>query len=126
MLMNKRIVEEYRRLESILKQANISEQNMAALTPVLENLAWQKVKLDEARDSMADSAIAIPYDNGGGQSGIRENPYFKGYINLWRAYMVGIEKLTSYLPKELQEKVAPEASSVLDKVKKMKKGKVIK
>ncbi len=124
--MENGIMEEYRRLESLLKQANISEQNMAALTPVLENLAWQKVKLDEARASIESSTVAIPYDNGGGQSGIRENPLFKGYINLWRAYMLGIDKLTSYLPKELQEKAAPEASSVLDKVKKMKKGKVIK
>lgn len=119
--MENKILEEYRRLESILKQGNISEQNMAALTPVLENLAWQKVKLDEARASIEKSTVAIPYDNGGGQKGIRENPLFKGYINLWRAYMLGVDKLTSYLPKDLQERIAPEASSVLDKVRKKKK-----
>ena len=62
------------------------------------------------------------YDNGGGQTGERENPIFKAYINLWRAYMVGLEKYTSYLPKELQEEAAGDSLSVLDQVKQMKKG----
>jgi len=37
--------------------------------------------------------------------------------------MVGLEKYTSYLPKELQEEAAGDSLSVLEQVKNMKKAK---
>ena len=84
-------------------------------------MAWQRVKLDEARKEMQDASIVCEYDNGGGQTGTRENPIFKAYINLWRAYMVGLEKFSSYLPKELQAEIVGESVSVLDQVRQMRK-----
>ena len=123
--MDKRIEKEHLRLENLLDQAKVSKQNKDALAAVIDNLAWQRIKLEDIRNQMLDADVVIPYNNGGGQEGLRENPIFKGYINLWRAYILGIEKLTSYLPKDLQEAAAPDASSVLEKVKSMKrKGKV--
>ena len=122
--MDKRkVTKEHKRLEALLDRAAVPKQRRDVLAPVIDNMAWQRVKLDEAREEMQDASIVCHYDNGGGQSGERENPIFKAYINLWRAYMVGLEKFSSYLPKELQEEAAGDSLSVLDQVKQMKKAK---
>ena len=120
--MDKRAVtKEHKRLEALLDRADVPTQQRDVLAPVVDNMAWQRIKLDEAREEMKDASIVCHYSNGGGQEGERENPIFKAYINLWRAYMVGLEKYTSYLPKELQEEAAGDSLSVLDHVKQMKK-----
>lgn len=116
-----KIKAEYDRLQGLLDRAEIPKQQRDVLAPVIDNISWQRVKLDETRALMEDTQVVCSYNNGGGQSGIRENPIFKGYINLWRAYMVGLEKFTSYLPKEMQEEAAANSFSVLDQVKSMKK-----
>ena len=120
--MDKRAVtKEHKRLEALLDRADVPTQQRDVLAPVVDNMAWQRIKLDEAREEMKDASIVCHYSNGGGQEGERENPIFKAYINLWRAYMVGLEKFSSYLPKELQEEAAGDSLSVLDQVKQMKK-----
>ena len=94
---------EKRRLKKLLKDAEVSESKIKMLEPVIENTAWMKAKLDDARDQIRGSSIAIPYNNGGGQKGLRENPLFKGYENLWRCYISGMTKLMEALPEEYQE-----------------------
>lgn len=118
---NRKVTKERKRLEELLDRAEVPQQQRDLLTPVVDNMAWQRVKLDEARKEMQDASIVCEYDNGGGQTGTRENPIFKAYINLWRAYMVGLEKFSSYLPKELQAEVVGESVSVLDQVRQMRK-----
>ena len=118
---SRKITREHKRLESLLERADVPRQQRDVLEAVIDNIAWQRVKLDEAREEMQEASIVCEYDNGGGQTGTRENPIFKAYINLWRAYMVGLEKYTSYLPKELQNEVIGENLSVLEQVKQMKK-----
>ena len=80
------------------------------------------VKLDEWQKLVVDCWLSKT-ENGGNppQTGIRENPVFKGYINLWRAYMVGLEKYTSYLPKDLQGEATGDGLTTLDQVKQMRK-----
>lgn len=95
-----RAEEEQNRLTKILKSANVSERRMMILAPVIVNTAWMKAKLDDARDAIKNSQIAISYDNGGGQKGIRENPLFKGYESLWRSYIQGVDRILSALPDE--------------------------
>lgn len=95
-----RAEEEQNRLTKILKSANVSERRMMILSPVIVNTAWMKAKLDDARDAIKNSQIAISYDNGGGQKGIRENPLFKGYESLWRSYIQGVDRILSALPDE--------------------------
>lgn len=120
--MDKRkVTREHQRLEALLDRADVPKPQRDVLAPVIDNMAWQRVKLDEAREEMQEASVVCEYDNGGGQTGTRENPIFKAYINLWRAYMVGLEKFSSYLPKELQEEAAGSSLSVLEQVKNMKK-----
>lgn len=118
----KKIQEEHKRLMALLDRADVPQQQRDALAPVIDNLAWQRVKLDETREEMKDASVICEYNNGGGQTGTRENPIFKGYVNLWRAYMLGLEKLTSCLPKDLQDEANSEGTTMLDKVRQMKEG----
>ena len=121
--MTKKEQAEHKRLEDLLERADVPKQQRDALEVVIDNMAWQRIKLEEAMREMKKESITCDYDNGGGQTGKRENPIFKAYINLYRAYMQGLEKYTSYLAKDLQEEAIGEAISILDQVKNMKKGK---
>lgn len=118
---NKKVKAEYKRLYSLLEAAEVPKKQIEVLHGVIDNLAWQRVKLDETRELMAQAQVVCKYDNGGGQSGIRENPLFKGYATLWRNYLMGLDKFTSYLPKEMQDEVKGAEVSALDNVLMMKK-----
>ena len=120
--MDKRkLNKEKRRLYDLLERAEVPKQKQAVLEAIIDNLAWQRLKLDEARDEMQDASITCHYCNGGGQEGERENPIFKAYINLWRGYLAGIEKIQAYLPKDLQEEAAADGINILETLQKMKK-----
>lgn len=117
---------EKERLENIIKEAGVSEARQRALAPIVENTAWMREKLDDAREKIANSSVVIPYDNGGGQSGIRENPLYKGYENLWKSYLTGLDRIMSALPPEKSHEIVEEAektepSTVLSLVRKRKK-----
>lgn len=114
-----RIEKERKRLESLLNAANISQQVKNTLAPLIENLSVMRIKLEEAAGRMVDEPLVVEYDNGGGQTGIRENPFYKTYLGLWRGFLLGFEKFTSYLPADLQEEERA-GLSVLDKVRQMK------
>lgn len=100
---------EVNRITELLIDAGISERRIKLLNPVIVNTAWMKAKLDDAREAVKNSQIVITYDNGGGQKGIRENPLFKGYESLWKAYMQGMSKIVECLP---QEEIKQEAERV--------------
>lgn len=101
--------EEIERLKDLLSEYGINEKKIKMLEPIVENTAWMKVKLDEAREVVRDSSVVISYDNGGGQTGIRENPIFKGYESLWKSYMAGMNVIMASLPHEVVEKEAEKA-----------------
>lgn len=104
--MKKGITQEKERLTSLLLHYDIPEKKINALESVIDNTAWMKAKLDETRDQIANTGVAIPYDNGGGQMGIRENPLFKGYSNLWKSYMSGLNVIMACLPRQVVEQEA--------------------
>lgn len=96
-----RAEEEQKRIQTLLNEVGISDKRQKLLDPIILNTAWMKAKLDDAREAIKTSNIVISYDNGGGQKGIRENPLFKGYENLWRAYIHGMDRILSALPDEI-------------------------
>jgi hypothetical protein len=100
--------DEINRIKNILVDAGISDKRIKMLEPVIENTAWMKVKLDDTRETIKGSQTVIPYDNGGGQKGIRENPLFKGYESLWKSYMGGMDRILNALPKETVEAIVQE------------------
>ena len=99
---------EAKRLRELLLNEKVSQQQIMLIEPIIENTAWMKIKLDETRESIKTSSVAMPYNNGGGQKGVRENPLFKGYEALWKAYMQGMEKILDQLPEEAAKTKAQE------------------
>ena len=75
-----------------------------------ESVVFMAAKLEESREAMKNEPIVIPYDNGGGQAGIRENPHFTAYEKLMTTYNKSLRQLT-----EIVEKGAPvrNASSIM-------------
>lgn len=103
---------EWDRMNAILEDAKISKRRMDALQPVIENTAWMKAKLDDARAAIKTAQIVVTYNNGGGQKGIRENPLFKGYEALWKSYMTGMNRILDALPPEIiKEETTPEETA---------------
>lgn len=108
--IGKRAEEEQNRIIDIMTKSGVSDKRIKMLEPVILNTAWMKAKLDDAREVIKNSNVVIPYDNGGGQTGIRENPVFKGYESLWKAYMNGMERILACLPQEIARVEAEEAT----------------
>lgn len=102
--LNNLVLQEIDRLQKLLIDTGISDKRIKALQTVIENTAWMKVKLDDAREAVKNSNVVIPYDNGGGQKGLRENPLFKGYESLWKSYMSGMTKILDCFPSEQIQK----------------------
>jgi hypothetical protein len=75
-----------------------------------ESVLFMAEKLKEAREAMKDEELIIPYDNGGGQMGIRENPHFTAFEKLMVTYTKSLRQLT-----EIIEAGAPvrKASSIM-------------
>lgn len=103
--MEKAVKSEKEKLVNQLLDFGVSEQRLEIMDSLIENTVWMKIKLDDTRETIKNSQVAISYDNGGGQKGIRENPLYKGYCSLFKAYMSGMEKIFSLLPKEAIEQV---------------------
>ena len=99
---------ELKRLQGLTRTAIPANQRTASM-PLLQNLAWQKVKLEEARSDLMADSIFIPYDNGGGQAGIREHPGYTAYNKLFSTYARGIKQLC-----DMMAKGAPERDEMLD------------
>ena len=100
MTQEERVAAEIERLNQLLADYGISEKRKNVLESIIENTAWMRIKLDDAREAVKTSSVVIPYDNGGGQKGLRENPIFKGYESLWKSYMSGMCKIMECLPIE--------------------------
>ena len=64
----------------------------AHTTELESNLDFMRAKLEETRAALVDADIVIPYDNGGGQSGIRRNPAFDAYEALLKAYIAALKE----------------------------------
>lgn len=71
-----------------------------------EAVVFMADKLEESRKAMKDEPLVVPYDNGGGQSGIRENPHFTAYEKLMATYSKSLRHLA-----EIVEKGAPVRSA---------------
>lgn len=88
---------ELKKLQRLTKDA-IPDEKRSAVLPLMSNIAFLKVKLDEARRELMHESIFTEYDNGGGQSGVREHPGFSAYNKLFTTFSRGIKQLTDMMP----------------------------
>ena len=52
-----------------------------------DDVEFMRRKLAETRRLAEDMPLAVEYDNGGGQSGVRENPVFTAYERMLASYI---------------------------------------
>lgn len=120
---DERVQKEIDNIKDSLNDLSVNPKRIKVLNPVIVNTAWMKVKLDDAREAVKNSNIAIRYDNGGGQKGLRENPLFKGYEALWKSYMSGMGKILDAIPAEhieVKEQETEKAKTMLQLVRERK------
>ena len=101
--IEKRCAAERRKLARFLSKNGLNEEKIKSLDPVILNVSWMKSKLDDARTAIGEDGITVEYDNGGGQTGVRENPAFRAYEALWRTYLSGLDALLKLLPEGAAE-----------------------
>ncbi len=77
--------------------ASVPEQVRPFVAELAENVIFMHDKLIETRKGLVKQTLVIPYDNGGGQTGIRENPAFKAYQTMLASYRKALEELSSTL-----------------------------
>lgn len=94
---------EAERLRALLFKCGLSSETVDLLDSMIINAAWMKVKLDDTREVIKTSNVVIPYDNGGGQTGLRENPLFKGYESLLKSYTSCLKAILDKLPEQESE-----------------------
>ena len=109
---------ERNRLKRLLKSAEVEDWKIKTLESVIENTAWMSVKLEDTRQKIKESDVTVRYNNGGGQSGTRQNPIFLGYESLWKAYMAGMSQiLTAAGTKKAQKSEKLKPKSVIQLVR---------
>lgn len=106
--IKKRANREKNKLKRLLRHAGIGKPKSDILLPIIENVSWMQVRLDDLREEIKDSEVVIEYNNGGGQKGVRENPVYTAYEKLWKSYMAGMGKILAALPEDLQEEAKPD------------------
>lgn len=92
-----RLESELRKLRELTKDA-IPDEKRKAIMPLLANIAFLKVKLDDARAELLYEDIFTEYDNGGGQTGLREHPGFSAYNKLFTTFSRAVKQLTDMMP----------------------------
>lgn len=64
-----------------------------------ESVIFMASKLEESRKAMINEPLVVPYDNGGGQMGMRENPHYTAYEKLMNTYSRSLAQLTQIIEK---------------------------
>jgi hypothetical protein len=118
--ISKRCKKAARKMTRFWRESGVDAEKIDALTPLFDNICWMQIKLDDARAEIGEDGLLTEYDNGGGQSGVRQNPAFKAYEALWKSYCTGLGILLAELPDNAKaaataagQKTAPETALAL-------------
>lgn len=79
-----------------------------------ESVIFMAKKLEQSRETLESQPIVIEYDNGGGQCGIRENPYFTAFEHLLTSYNKSLRQLSEIVDKGVPTR---KASSIMGELK---------
>ena len=90
----------------------VDERIRPQVTVLAEQVIFMAKKLKETKAGLRDQALTIEYDNGGGQTGIRENPAFTAYEKLLATYTKSLATLRDVIGEG-----APKEMSTLDEMR---------
>lgn len=113
--ISKRCKKEVRKMARFCKESGVDAKKIDAFTPLFDNICWMQIKLEDAREEIGEAGLLTEYDNGGGQSGTRQNPAFKAYEALWKSYCAGLDLLLPQLPDAAKKVAAATAEKTAPK-----------
>jgi hypothetical protein len=116
-VMRKRKKREYKLLIDALRASGMSDQRIKALDTIIKNVAIMGDKLNETSEELYEADLTVEYNNGGGQSGIRENPLFRAYESLWKSYLSGMDTILDQFGTENAVETKPINKTVLELVR---------
>ena len=87
-------VNEIDRAQRMLRDlGGLDEATIDLVRPLVIEAAWTEQRLADARRLIGTSDSVVPYDNGGGQEGVRRNPAYDGYNALAKTYVAYLKQL---------------------------------
>ena len=95
------IKKEKNKLKRIFK--DIDENKLKFVMTLIDRLAWLNVSVKELEDNIDKNGTTISYDNGGGQSGIKDNPDVKTLIQYTRNITTITKQLVDLVPADRKE-----------------------
>ena len=93
--------------------AKIPKHEQDDVRELAESVLFMRRKLEESRLAMESEPIVIPYDNGGGQAGIRANPAYSEYEKLMKCYTSTLSTLREILGARADAKYRVAARTVV-------------
>ncbi len=90
------IKKEKNRIKKIFKE--IDENKLKFCMTLIDRLAWLNVSVKELEQSIDRDGTTIPYDNGGGQSGVKDNPNVKTLIQYTKNITTITKQLVDLVP----------------------------
>ena len=82
-----------------------------------QQLQFMAAKLKETQKAIKKEPLVIDYDNGGGQSGIRENPHYIAYEKLMSTYNKTLTSLISIIGEQQASQEVLPLSELREKFK---------
>ena len=90
------VKKEKNRLSKIFK--DIDENKKKFVKNQIEQLAWLNVSIAELQQEIDETGTTVVYDNGGGQTGIKDNPNIKTLIAYQKNAIAITKQLTDLVP----------------------------
>lgn len=79
---------------------NVDQRVQPQVQELVNQLQFMATKLKETKKTIKDEPLVIDYDNGGGQSGIRENPHYVAYEKLMATFNKTLTTLIDIIGEE--------------------------
>lgn len=94
-----RIKDELSRLDELFRR--LPANKYALVVPLLENMAFMKVELEDLRTVIAATGATETYQNGANQRGQKASAELQAYTALIKQYNAVSERLEKMLPAEV-------------------------
>ncbi|MCL2071469.1 MAG: hypothetical protein FWH07_04445 [Oscillospiraceae bacterium] len=96
-----KIRREEKRLSGIF--AEIDANMLQILSPLIQNSAYITVTIDELQSIINKTGYVVKYDNGGGQSGLKESVHVKMHKDYSKLQKENLKCLAGYVPRARQK-----------------------
>ncbi len=83
--------------------SGVTENEMEFLQKHFEEVAFQKVMMEDLREKMVSSGTTDEYKNGENQFGTKMSAEMNSYEHFYKLYQASMKFLSQYLPKEKRD-----------------------